>query len=307
MILALAVMVPTLLWDKGPETAPILERAEIKEIAVPPALAARWKGQSSLSCATVDPATLTVLQVPRVDYRINEARATSVPWLENNGGQFLRYPDRSYLYKAPGKSAAIAAAEASMFGVRAYIDTDEEGLRQVAPILRFLRTAEPEPGPPVTNIGVVDDGSSRVGELLKLLVRYNLLVRPEPSPDKRLRLNVQIGSAKYPTEEAADPHHMALLIRGDLGDENRDLRTYGSDVVLGRLTGDEKKLRVHLLNYSARPVHGLRVKIAGAYAQQQARAPGAAAPQLLDVSVGENATEFTIPLMENYLIVDLTR
>jgi len=83
------------------------------------------------------------------------------------------------------------------------------------------------------------------------------------------------------------------------------VRIFGSNVVLVRLTGDASHARVHLLNYGAATVKGLRVRVLGSYPQGKLAVfehPGAV---LADYSVADGATEFTIPEIATYAVVDL--
>jgi hypothetical protein len=102
---------------------------------------------------------------------------------------------------------------------------------------------------------------------------------------------------------------MAQKIRFQLGDEKRVLRIYGSNVVIGRLEGDGKRARLHLLNYSgaARPVNGIRVRVSGRYPQQSVRSFDAPDVKTQESSLEANATEFTLPELKLYAVVDLTR
>ncbi len=67
------------------------------------------------------------------------------------------------------------------------------------------------------------------------------------------------------------------------------------------------RARVHLLNYAKRPVEGLRVRVRGVYAAGALHLPGAADAALADYTTGDGATEFTVPRMETYAVVDLNR
>jgi hypothetical protein len=129
------------------------------------------------------------------------------------------------------------------------------------------------------------------------------------APDPRLKLNVKLGTPEYPTEQAAEPHLLAAKVRSNLTDEKRSLRIYGSTVVVARVAGDAERLRVHLLNYAGaeRPVNGIRVRVLGRYSQQKIAIAGVEAPRLADVRVSEDATEFTLPEMKVYAVVDLYR
>jgi hypothetical protein len=68
------------------------------------------------------------LPVPKVEYRINEASASRSPWINANGWQILRAPDRRYYYDVPAASPALAAAEAFMYGAQADIHTEPDGV-----------------------------------------------------------------------------------------------------------------------------------------------------------------------------------
>ena len=96
-----------------------------------------------------------------------------------------------------------------------------------------------------------------------------------------------------------------LLRSGGIG-EPRLVRTliYGSEVVIARLTGDESQASVHLLNYSARNVEGLRVRVRGVYRSAKLSAPGAPL-QLTDFQSLEGAAEFSLPILEQYAVIDL--
>ena len=48
-MLAIAVLLPVLFWDKGPETADQLKQAGINQLAAPQSLEAAWKNVSGFS------------------------------------------------------------------------------------------------------------------------------------------------------------------------------------------------------------------------------------------------------------------
>jgi len=310
MILALlAVALPGLYWDQGPETAAVLERAGIEHIFVPPAQQQAWQGRSGIDVQTADLQQATKLAEPGVQFRMNRASATRSPWITANGWEILRSPAALFYYDAKGPAAELAAAEAFAYGVRAVIATDQAGLEPLGRMQRFLRGLEQADLPTFADIGVIDDGSWETGELLTMLSRGNLLYRTVDAPDPSLKLNVRLGTPEYPTEQAAEPHVLAAKVRSDLTDEQRSLRIYGSTVVVARVMGDAERLRVHLVNYAgaARPVNGVRVRVLGRYSQQKVAADGVEAPHLADVRVRADATEFTVPEMKVYAVVDLYR
>jgi hypothetical protein len=174
-------------------------------------------------------------------------------------------------------------------------------------MLEFLRGI-PEIGdlPILANIGVIDDGSPDTGELMNLLSRRNLLYRIVPAPDLHLDLNIRLGSKEYPKSEAENPSQLAQKIRAELTDEKRLLRVYGSEVVIARLLGTAGRIRIHLLNYASRPVTGLRVRVLGAYRNWQVAAYDKPGLKLADFSAADGATEFTVPEMGTYAVIDLS-
>lgn len=245
------------------------------------------------------------LPKPGVQYRPNIASATTSPWIDANGWRILRDPGKRFLYDVPGNGAALAAAEAFAYGGTAVVHTDDGGTAAFNRMLEFLHTVPDADLPAMANFGVLDDGSAQTGELMNLMSRNNLLYRIVKSPDPRLDINVELGSPAYP--KSSDPNFLAHKLRGDLGDEKRKLRIYGSQVVIARLLGDAGQARVHILNYSNRPVVGLRVRLLGAYSHQTLKVFAAPDAKLQDVTVENGATEFTVPEMNTYAVVDLAK
>jgi hypothetical protein len=310
MILALlAVALPGLYWDQGPETAAALQSAGIEQIYVPAPRQDTWRGRPGIDVQTADLQQATKLAEPGVQFRMNRASATRSPWITANGWEMLRSPAALFSYDVKGPGAALAAAEAFAYGARAVIATDQPGLEPLGRMQRFLRGMEQPELAPFADIGVIDDGSLETGELMNMLSRGNLLYRIVDAPDPKMKLTVKLGTADYPVEQAAEPHVLAAKVRSHLTDEKRSLRIYGSTVVVARVVGDAERLRVHLLNYAGaeRPVNGIRVRVLGRYSRQKIAAAGVEAPRLADVRVSEEATEFTLPEMKVYAVVDLYR
>lgn len=247
------------------------------------------------------------LPPPRVQYRADEASASTTPWIDANGWQILRKPDKHYLYNVPGNAAALAAAEAFAYGAKAVIHTDATGTAAFNKMLDFLKTVPDAHLPIMANFGIIDDGSDETGELMNLMARHNLLFKIVPAPDPHLEINVKLGTKEFPLEQAEDPGFLSHKLRAQLGDEKRLLRLYGSEVVITRLLGDQEHARVHILNYSTRPVPGLRIRVMGEYAHQSVKAYSKPDMKLQDVAVADGATEFTVPQMSTYVVVDLTR
>ena len=173
-------------------------------------------------------------------------------------------------------------------------------------MLRFQEGLPAADLPPIADLGVVDDDSAITGEVMNLLARRNLLYQVVKAPSARFRLNIVVGSREYPAADAADPSALALKIRRQLTDEQRALRVYGSEVVIGRLTGDATRIRLHLINYGGREIEGLRLRVRGAYRTGDGYVEGTGRVPLQDHTVVDGATEFSLPRFGICAVIDLT-
>jgi hypothetical protein len=256
-----------------------------------------------------DPRQATRAVPPRVNYRFDQASASRAPWLDSNGWRFLRQPQGRFYYETTGPQAALAAAEAFAWGVNAMIKTDPAGLKPLSQMLAFLRGIQAADLPEVADFGYVDDGTSMSGEVMNLMVRYNLLFKLVRAPDPNLKMTVKLGTSDYPLVQAKNPGAMAHIVRGNLTDDRRSLRIYGSAVVIGRLTAAGGRARLHLVNYDgvSRKVSGMRVRVAGQYPKHQLAAADSPGEELLDYTVLPDATEFTLPELKSYAVIDLSR
>lgn len=308
MLLALALL-PGLLWDEPPASVEALREAGITSISVPASEYNQWKQAGQFPAQPADVRGVVRLQAPSVLYRANVASATTAPWLVSNGWRFLRGARARFLYEAPGPQAALAAAESFCFGGNALVHTDRAGLKPFAEMAEFLRGLGESDTTPVADIGFVDDGSATAGEVMNLMVRDNLLFKLASASSPQLKLTVRLGSQELPREDAKNPSMAAHEIRAQLTDERRSLRIYGSAVVVARLTALPDGLRVHLLNYAGaeRKVDGLRVRVLGQFAKHRLAAAGSPQAELLDYTVDPDATEFTLPELKTYAVIDLLR
>jgi hypothetical protein len=309
MLLLLAATLPRLFWDAGPESAPALREAGIERIAVPAAQSEAWKSATGITIEVVDPQGAVKLVAPSVDYRANQGSASRAPWINTNGWRFVRQPQALFVYDVKGPQAPLAAAEAFSYGVNALIRSDAAGLKPLGEMLHFLGGIPADDMPPVADIGFQDDGSAASGEVMNLMTKANLLFRVVKAPDRNLKLNAKLGTKEYPLENAKNPGVVAQLIRSNLTDEKRSLRIYGSLVVVARVTGAGDRLRVQLINFAGaeRKVDGLRVRVLGKYANAKLRAAGNPGEELLEYTVEPDATEFTLPELKSYAVIDLSR
>ena len=265
-------------------------------------------------CTDADLAGREALPTPGTAPRAGLASPTRAPWIVANGWRFVRQPGGKYIYDVPPGKAALAAAEAFAYGANAALKIDAADVQPLGEMLRFLQALPPvnrsRPSvdlPTVADFGIVDDGSAMTGEVMNLLARRNLLFEIVRERTPRFKINIRIGSPEYPREEAADPSAFALKIRRQLTDEQRALRVFGSEVVICRLTGDMGSARVHLINYGGREIQGLRIRVRGVYSAGEAHVAGAGRLDLEDRSTDGSSTEFTIPRLTTYAVVDLAR
>lgn len=303
LALLLAAALPGLYWEQGPQTAADLKAAGVECVHVAAPRVEAWKS-SGFCVAAADLAAYEKLASPGVDYRPDVATATTAPWLISNGARLMRGGTKPVYYPATKGHADLCAAEAFAYGAQALIHAENAELARLGAMLQFLKRMDGPRLEPRANIGFIDDGSSEALEVMNLLVRRNLLFRIVAAPDASLDLNVKLGADGFPRAAAANPSEFASLVRRKLTDDKRLLRLYGSEVVVGRLTGDGSRARLHLLNYGGRKVEGLRVRVQGGYKKAQLFAPDSTAA-LSDLQAAGNSLEFSLPELNSYAIVEL--
>jgi len=256
-------------------------------------------------CTETDLARREPLATPGTAPRPGLASPTRAPWVVANGWRFLRQPRAKYAYDLPVGKALLALAEAFAYEVDAALKIDPADARPLAEMLKVLTALPSVDLPGVADFAVVDDGSAATGEVMNLLARRNLLFEVVQAPSPRHRLNVRIGTPEYPREQAADPSAFALKIRRQLTDDQRTLRVYGSEVVICRLAAAAGRARLHLINYGGREIEGLRIRLRGAYSGGDARVAGVGALALQDRVVSGGTTEFSLPRLTAYAVIDL--
>lgn len=299
---------PIIYWAQGTETAAALKDANLGQIAVPPDKAEEWRkaGFNVVAISQQELERREKLLVPRTAGRADVASATRRPWIDSNGWRFVRNPAGKFYYNLTEKGAgraALAAAEAFAYQADAILKIDPADLTAAGKMLAFLRALPPGSLPPVADIGLIDDGSPATGEVMNLLTRRNLLFKRVPAPAPQFRVNIKLGSKDYPLTEASDPSAFAQKVRQQLGDENRSLRIYGTEVVVSRFISDGARAQIHLLNYSGRNVESLRVRLRGKYGKGELKAFGVEAG-VEDFLVADGATEFTLSKIGVYAMIE---
>jgi hypothetical protein len=307
LIVALVLSVPCVYWTQGVTSRPAVEDAGLKTFCVPADQADLWRaaGVRVTPISDAEFSAREALPSPGVTARAGVASPTRAPWINANGWRFARQPAKKYSYSPTAGAAALAAAEAYAYGADAILRIDPADLKRAADMLTFLESVPALDLPPIADIGIVDDASDVTGEVMNLLARRNLLYRIVPSPLAQLPLNIVIGSAAYPRDEAADPSAFALKVRRDLTDDRRSLRIFGSEVIIARLTGDGQRVRLHLINYGGRDIEGLRLRVRGVFRTGDALVAGVGRAPLGDQTTAEGVTEFSLARLTTYAVVDL--
>ena len=297
---------PCLYWPhSAEESAAQLKSAGIHRICVPPDRADTWKS-AGFEATPVQFGARVRLHVPGITAKAELLSATRTPWVDANGWRFIRDPAAEYAYEVPAGKAALAVAEAFAYGVNALLHVDPKDLQVAGSMLAFVAQVPPSDLPNIADFGFVDDGSDIAAEVMKLLVRRNLLFARVDAPASRFKLNVVLGAEGYSREEALDnPSAFARKVRVQLTDAQRSLRVYGTEVVIARLAASATRARLHLLNYGGRELEGLRIRVRGRFREGELRLP-AGPSKLADQVVIEGATEFSIPRMTAYALVDLS-
>jgi hypothetical protein len=305
--LLLALSLPCVYWTQGIETRAALEAAAIKRICVTPERADAWRaaGFTVIPLSEAELASREALPSPGIAPRAGLASPTRSPWIVASGWRFTRHPGTKYVYNAAAGKAALAAAEVFAYGADVVFKIDPADLADLGRMLTFLEALPPVDLPTVSDLAIVDDGSTMTGEVMNLLARRNLLFEVVQAPSPRFPLTITIGTPEYPRAEAADPSAFAQKIRRQLTDERRALRVYGSEVVICRLTADAGRARLHLINYGGREIEGLRVRLRGAYGGGEASVAGAGGLPLQDHVIASGATEFSLPRIVTYAVIDL--
>jgi hypothetical protein len=298
---------PLLYWSQGIETAPAIKQAGIEQFAVPPENVEAWRdaGFKVIAMPRNELEGRERLLPPGLQRKYNIASPTRAPWIDANGWRFLRAPAGQYLYDIAVGKAALAAAESFVYNADTVIKLEPEDLTAFGQMLTFLRPLPTEELPTIADFTVIDTGTTASGEVMNLLTRRNLLFQLEKFPSSLHRINIKLGTRDYPESIAADPSAFAQKIRQQIGDENRSLRIYGSEVVIARLMSDSSRLRLHLLNYGGREIEGLRIRLRGKFASGSALVAGVGRVSLQDFLVENKVTEFTLPKMATYALIEL--
>jgi hypothetical protein len=274
-----------------------------------------------------DAATFERVNGPSIRMFNNVAQATTAPWVDANAWRFQRGMKKAYYEKLVAGSAVPAAAEAFAFNVEAILNPDPADIPELGRFLRFLKAQERALLPAMANIGVVDDKSPQMDEVLNMLTRRNLLYRVVSAPDRKLDLTVQLGSKDFPKESAANASDFAARVREKLSDDKRLVRLYGTSTVIAHLTGEGKRAQLYLLSYTRGGGRGqgggagrgqqgsgagggagqpIRIRLLGRYQPVKFAAYGAAeGAKLTDVENLGNATEFSVPAFTALAIIDL--
>lgn len=301
----LAAAALPLIWWTGSPDAQVRDAASA-ELCVDSAALAEWTKVKPGVRACTEEGRKRAL-TPGVNTKVVVASATRSPWLDTNAWRFRRDPAASWVYMNAGRLSALALAEAFVYGARAAVQTGSADAARAFSMQAFLKSIGDPGSDPLSDVAFVDDGSAQAGEAMNLLSRRNILFRRVSASDKAAGKVVRIGSTEFPKSLAANPAEFAYAVRKWIGDDARILRIYGSENVLAYVTKTPTGVRIHLLNYTANSIEGVRIRVKGKYSGVSLRAfdvPEAAAEE---AGHADDATEFTIREMKEYAVADLKR
>jgi len=317
--------IAALAWNAAAAPADAPESARLYVTSVASSLVEQ--GLAAPAPSGPETATFEKLNGPSIRMFNNVAQATTAPWVEANAWRFQRGLKNAYYENLAVGSAVPAAAEAFAFNVEAILNPDPADIPELGRFLGILKTQQRALLPTMANIGVMDDKSPRLDEVLNMLTRRNLLYRVVSAPDRNLDLTVQLGSKDFPLESAANPSDFAARVREKLSDDKRLVRLYGTSTVIAHLTGDGKRAQLYLLSYTRAGGRGqggagrgqqggggtggggtqpIRIRLLGRYQPVKFAAYRAAeAAQLIDVENLGSSTEFSVPAFSTLAIIDL--
>ena len=304
MILLLAAAVPLIWWTGSPEAQP--RDADSAEICVDAGALPQWKKLQPAVRTCTDDGRKRAL-IPGVNTEVVVASATRSPWLDTNAWRFRRDFSSSYVYVGAERRSALALAEAFVYSANAAVQTGSAHVARAIAMQSFLKGVSDAGAEPLADVVFVDDGSAQAGEAMNLLTRRNILFRRVTAPNQVIDKVVRIGSAEFPKSLAANPSEFAYAVRKWIGDDQRVVRIYGSENVLAYVTSIPGAVRVHLLNYTANSVEGIRIRLKGKYSGVSLRAFEVSGSQAEDVTHADDAIEFTIREMKEYAVADLKR
>ena len=107
--LLLAAVMPGLYWEQPAESADHLHQAGIERLYVPGGREAAWR-KAGFDAMAFDKTAAQEAVSPDVEYHMDVASATRVPWINANGWRFERHPAAKYFSYAKPGSAVLAAA-----------------------------------------------------------------------------------------------------------------------------------------------------------------------------------------------------
>ncbi len=238
--------------------------------------------------------------------RIATASTSRGPWVDANGWRLRRDAGKMLVYdNVPDLWVPLAVAESYVYAGKTTLVTSKPDLAQ--PMTAFIKSIDQPALPPVVDIGVVDDGTPQTGEVMNLIARRNLLFQPIQQAAGPYKLIVRVGSEQFPKTAASNPSEFANLVRHALTDEKRSLRIYGSETIIGYLTAEGNRARLHLLNYATDPIEGIRIRVAGAWKVAGLRSFNDPNAKPEEEEIADGGLEFGLERLSRYAVVDLTK
>lgn len=265
------------------------------------------KGLAQASPA--DSSEFLKVTAPRIRPGSISASATQDPWIEMNGFRYRRGVTKAIYTPLAVGTAHAAVAEAFAYGVDAILDVAAADVTNLEKMLAFLQPLRAPAMPVMANIGVIDDSSAVLPEVLNLLTRRNLLYRVVKQPAPGLDLNIRLGERDFPVQRAKNPSEFAQMVRQKLTDDKRLLRLYGTSTTIATLNGDGRAVRLCLLIYGRNRFQpNIRVRLLGKYTVSQFAGFGSQPDaQISEFEHINGGTEFLLPPFDTIAVIDLKK
>ena len=173
-------------------------------------------------------------------------------------------------------------------------------------MLTFLDAVPPVDLPPVADLAVVDDGSPITGEVMNLLARRNLLFQVVQTPSTQFPITIAVGSGRVSARPT--PPIRARSRRRSAVNSPTSVARCGSTAARSSSAGSPAMPPGSDCSSSttaAATSKGCASVCAAPIVPAPRASPAPAASRFADHVVADGATEFSLPRLTTYAVIDL--
>ncbi len=178
----LAVLIPGLYREQVPEKVDAIKRAGITRVYSPAAHVGAWK---AAGIDTLDSTALAQFTVRSCSDGENGSHGCVSDSHSMHQREWLAVPARletRVLQESASRVSRYGRGGIIRVRRRPVLQPSAKDLDDLLEMVAFLGNVQGEPMPAMANLGVLDDGSPLLGEVMNLLSRRNLLYRVVPKP-----------------------------------------------------------------------------------------------------------------------------